>query len=43
MTRYGHTLMCEQTQPRPLVRSASLAEQAGFLDFFQRVLRPRLA
>jgi G6PDH family F420-dependent oxidoreductase len=32
MTRYGYTLMCEQTQPRPLVRDASLAEQAGF-DF----------
>jgi G6PDH family F420-dependent oxidoreductase len=32
MTRYGYTLMCEQAQPKPLVRSASLAEQAGF-DF----------
>jgi len=41
MARYGYTLRCEQTQPRPLVRSASLAEQAGF-DFFPRVLRPRL-
>jgi G6PDH family F420-dependent oxidoreductase len=32
MTQYGYTLMCEQAQPKPLVRAASLAEQAGF-DF----------
>jgi G6PDH family F420-dependent oxidoreductase len=30
MTQYGYTLMCEQAQPKPLVRYASLAEQAGF-------------
>jgi G6PDH family F420-dependent oxidoreductase len=32
VTQYGYTLMCEQAQPKPLVRSASLAEDAGF-DF----------
>jgi G6PDH family F420-dependent oxidoreductase len=32
MTRYGYTLMTEQSDPRSLVRYASGAEQAGF-DF----------
>ena len=32
MTRYGYTLMTEQSAPRDLVRYAGLAEQAGF-DF----------
>ncbi len=32
MTRYGYTLMCEQSGPRELVRDAVRAEQAGF-DF----------
>src|SRR3954454_23916800 len=32
MTRYGYTLMCEQSDPRDLVRDAVRAEQAGF-DF----------
>jgi G6PDH family F420-dependent oxidoreductase len=32
MTRFGYTLMCEQTDPRALVRDAARAEAAGF-DF----------
>jgi G6PDH family F420-dependent oxidoreductase len=32
VTRFGYTLMCEQTAPRQLVRDAARAEQAGF-DF----------
>ena len=32
MTRFGYTLMCEQTGPRELVRDAARAERAGF-DF----------
>src|ERR1700759_635192 len=32
MTRYGYTLMCEQSGPRELVRDAARAEAAGF-DF----------
>ena len=32
MTRFGYTLMCEQSGPRDLVRDAARAEQAGF-DF----------
>ena len=32
MTRFGYTLMCEQSAPRDLVRDAAHAEQAGF-DF----------
>jgi G6PDH family F420-dependent oxidoreductase len=32
VTRFGYTLMCEQTGPRELVRDAVRAEQAGF-DF----------
>src|SRR6201996_8018517 len=32
MTRWGYTLMTEQSGPRELVRDATLAEQAGF-DF----------
>jgi G6PDH family F420-dependent oxidoreductase len=32
MTRYGYTLMCEQSGPRELVRDAVRAEAAGF-DF----------
>jgi G6PDH family F420-dependent oxidoreductase len=32
MTRWGYTLMTEQSGPRELVRDAALAEQAGF-DF----------
>jgi len=32
VTRFGYTLMCEQTGPRQLVRDAVRAEQAGF-DF----------
>ncbi len=32
MTRFGYTLMCEQSGPRELVRDAVRAEQAGF-DF----------
>src|ERR1700712_1406673 len=30
MTRFGYTLMCEQSGPRELVRYAAQAEQAGF-------------
>ncbi|HZZ98177.1 MAG TPA: LLM class F420-dependent oxidoreductase [Jatrophihabitantaceae bacterium] len=30
MTRFGYTLMCEQSAPRDLVRDAVRAEQAGF-------------
>jgi G6PDH family F420-dependent oxidoreductase len=30
MTRFGYTLMCEQSGPRELVRYAAAAEQAGF-------------
>src|SRR4051794_38904900 len=30
MTEYGYTLMCEQSDPRSLVRDAAAAEQAGF-------------
>ncbi len=32
MTKFGYTLMCEQSGPRELVRDAARAEQAGF-DF----------
>jgi G6PDH family F420-dependent oxidoreductase len=32
MTRFGYTLMCEQSDPRELVRDAARAEAAGF-DF----------
>ncbi|SDJ47873.1 F420-dependent oxidoreductase, G6PDH family [Frankineae bacterium MT45] len=32
MTRFGYTLMCEQSGPRALVRDAARAEEAGF-DF----------
>jgi G6PDH family F420-dependent oxidoreductase len=32
MTRFGYTLMCEQSGPRELVRDAARAERAGF-DF----------
>src|ERR1700712_2481832 len=32
MARFGYTLMCEQSDPRNLVRDAARAEQAG-LDF----------
>ena len=32
MTQFGYTLMCEQTDPKSLVRFAARAEQAGF-DF----------
>lgn len=32
MTRYGYSLLCEQSGPRELVRDAARAEQAGF-DF----------
>lgn len=32
MTRFGYTLMCEQSDPRDLVRHAAQAEQVGF-DF----------
>ena len=30
MTRFGYTLMTEQSGPRELVRYAAAAEQAGF-------------
>ncbi len=30
MTRYGYTLMCEQSGPKDLVRDAVAAESAGF-------------
>jgi len=30
VTRFGYTLMCEQADPRQLVRDAAQAEQAGF-------------
>ncbi len=30
MTRFGYTLMCEQADPRQLVRDAAHAERAGF-------------
>jgi G6PDH family F420-dependent oxidoreductase len=32
VTRFGYTLMCEQSDPRSLVRDAARAEEAGF-DF----------
>ena len=32
MTRFGYTMMCEQSRPDQLVRDVELAEQAGF-DF----------
>lgn len=32
MTRFGHSLLCEQVGPRQLVRDAARAERAGF-DF----------
>ena len=32
ITRYGYTLMCEQTRPKELVLQARAAESAGF-DF----------
>ena len=32
MPEFGYTLMCEEHEPRPLVRYAAMAEQAGF-DF----------
>ena len=32
MTRYGYTLMTEQSGPQQLVRHAAAGEQAGF-DF----------
>lgn len=30
MTRFGHSLLCEQTGPRELVRDAARAGRAGF-------------
>jgi alkanesulfonate monooxygenase SsuD/methylene tetrahydromethanopterin reductase-like flavin-dependent oxidoreductase (luciferase family) len=30
MTLIGHTMMCEQTGPKQLVRDVALAEEAGF-------------
>src|SRR4051812_39717461 len=30
MTSFGYTLMCEQSDPRSLVRDAAAAEEAGF-------------